>query len=295
MKKEQPQMVSVRHTPRQRLIGIVALAVLFGCGIMVGMSINGNGGAADPAMDKQCAALSKQIISISSKSYMGTDDLERLEKFNDAYAKNCADYNFMEEPKPQPKVEDTADKKTCEVIEELLSERLNVPVMTGSEIAMHSNNIAVYKSLVEKGCPENADKYSDMIMRESAIIDALKSNASSENTRTCTEIEHLLMQNTYPCETDAECHINNAKVYANISERGCPENRQKYVDLAAKELEIARALQDDNFSDSDREQISDTYRRIQMKQTANEIMNKVQKLADPAIDFIIQAQKIIEE
>ena len=101
--------------------------------------------------------------------------------------------------------------------------------------------------------------------------------------------------NYFSHDDRSDDRIERAKIYANISERGCPENRQRYVDLAAKELEIARALRDDDFSEADKKQISDTYRRIQMKQAAGEILNKVQQLADPAIDFIIQAQKIIEE
>ena len=286
---------------------------------MIGVAMNGgnsNGGrrVKEMGMTKsQCQELANEILKTSrgggissgiSSSCSGETCVAKLRELNEVYTKNCAGRTFeVEEPKPQPKVEDTADKKTedtadkktCEVIEELLARDLadendNYP-------GNHQNNINVYKKLAENACPENVEKYQALIVREQEILAALTGQASSENTQTCAEIERLLQEQVgrYYHDEIPNDRIGRAKIYANMSERGCAENAQKYKDLAAKELEIARALQDDDFSDFDREQISDTYRRIQMKQAANQILNKVQQLADPAIDFIIQAQKIIEE
>ena len=114
---------------------------------------------------------------------------------------------------------------------------------------------------------------------------------------TCGKIENLLMARLYPADNpDAEAHIDNAKIYANLSERGCPENSKKYKDLAAQELDIARALNDDDLEDvDDTIEIVETYKRLQMQKEAERMIEKAKKLTSPAIDFIIQLEKIIEE
>ncbi len=60
-------------------------------------------------------------------------------------------------------------------------------------------------------------------------------------------------------------------------------------------MEIARALRDDYFNRNETLEVVETYKRLEMKQAAADVLDKVQKLTDPAIDFIIQVQKIIEE
>lgn len=114
---------------------------------------------------------------------------------------------------------------------------------------------------------------------------------------TCGKIENLLTARLYPADNpDAEAHIDNAKIYANLSERGCPENSKKYKDLAAQELDIARALNDDDLEDvDDTIEIVETYKRLQMQKEAERMIEKAKKLTSPAIDFIIELEKIIEE
>ena len=115
---------------------------------------------------------------------------------------------------------------------------------------------------------------------------------------TCGQIEMLLLDRLMPNNSqNPEFHIDNAKIYANLSERGCPENSLKYRDLAAKELEIARALNDDNVARDPDESIEivETYKRLQMQQEAARMIEKAKKLTNPAIDFIIELEKIIEE
>ena len=114
---------------------------------------------------------------------------------------------------------------------------------------------------------------------------------------TCGKIESLLTGRLYKADNpDAEAHIDNAKIYANLSERGCPENSEKYKVLAKQELEIARALNDDNLKDrEDSIEIVETYKRLQMQAEAERMIEKAKKLTNPAIDFIIQLEKIIEE
>ena len=114
---------------------------------------------------------------------------------------------------------------------------------------------------------------------------------------TCGQIEMLLQSRLEPAESlDSRSHVENAKIYANLSERGCPENSLKYKNLAAKELEIARALNDDDLNlRGESVEIVETYKRLQMQQEAARMIEKAKKLTNPAIDFIIELEKIIEE
>lgn len=286
---------------RQKIYGIIALVGLFACGVMIGVAINGGGRVKESDMAyAQCQDLMMDITMLNYCRSDPTDDcIAKLNSLTAVFAKNCAGRTFeVDDPKPAQNPENTADKKTCEVIEDLLKDSLSDE--NDNYPGNHERNIDVYKKLVKNGCPENTEKYQALILREQEILAALTGQASSENTQTCAEIERLLAGRVVTCGNyrnayHAECYINNAKIYANMSERGCPENSQKYVDLAAKELEIARALQDDKFSESDTIEVVETYKRLEMKQAANEILDKVQKLTDPAIDFILQVQKIIEE
>jgi len=114
---------------------------------------------------------------------------------------------------------------------------------------------------------------------------------------TCGKIEQLLLERLQPVEaSDSEAHVENAKIYANLSERGCPENSDKYKQLAKQELEIARALNDDNVENTyETTEIVETYKRLQMQAEAEKMIEKAKKLTNPAIDFIIQLEKIINE
>lgn len=114
---------------------------------------------------------------------------------------------------------------------------------------------------------------------------------------TCEKIERLLQDRLYPVnDPDADVHIGNARVYASLSERGCPENSEKYKELAKQELEIARALNDDNLNNTyQATEIVETYKRLQMQAEAERMIEKAKKLTNPAIDFIIQLEKIINE
>lgn len=117
------------------------------------------------------------------------------------------------------------------------------------------------------------------------------------NERTCEKIEILLIDSLDSQDIhDSETHIDNAKIYANLSERGCPENSAKFKALAKSELEIARALNDDHLDDVEESvEIVETYKRLQMQAEAERMIEKAKKLTNPAIDFIIELEKIIEE
>ena len=199
------------------------------------------------------------------------------------------DARSVESVAQMPAVEKTSDKETCVVIEEMISQWI-LPE-TVDDVMGHRQNIDSYERLIAHGCPENKEKYQKLIEREHEIIAALTGQESSEQVRTCAEIERRL-EDMLGGYSD---NVERAKIYANLSERGCPENAAKYANQAARELEIARALNDDKFNNDETVEVVETYKRIQMKQAAQDVINKVQKLTDPAIDFIMELNKIINE
>ena len=112
---------------------------------------------------------------------------------------------------------------------------------------------------------------------------------------TCLVVEEALLENLPSAENNPETRIYRAKIYANLSERGCPENSAKYVEMAKQELAVARALEDDKFDEFETVEVVETYKRLNMQAAAEEIFETAKKLTDPAIDFIIQVEKIINE
>lgn len=117
--------------------------------------------------------------------------------------------------------------------------------------------------------------------------------------RICEKIETVLLRKIDCMDADcldSEDYIEDAQIYANLSERGCPEHSQQYKMLAKQNLELARALNDDNLNDVEESvEIVETYKRLQMQAEAERMIEKAKKLTNPAIDFIIQLEKIIEE
>ncbi len=116
-----------------------------------------------------------------------------------------------------------------------------------------------------------------------------------ENITVCDEVERLLLQRLPDADDDAENRIDRAKIFASVAERGCPENTDKYVDMARAELEIARAIENDEFDHEETIDVVETYKRLHMQAAAEEIFEKAKKLTNPAIDFILQVEKIINE
>lgn len=113
---------------------------------------------------------------------------------------------------------------------------------------------------------------------------------------TCLVVEEALLEHLPSAENHRPgTRIDRAKIYANLSERGCPENSAKYVEMAKQELAVARALEDDKFDEFETVEVVETYKRLNMQAAAEEIFETAKKLTDPAIDFIIQVEKIINE
>lgn len=135
------------------------------------------------------------------------------------------------------------------------------------------------------------------VVQQKHVVQQVSAEVESvpEMVRTCAIIEDLLVEKLPPEDASSEHRIERAKVYANLSERGCVENSQRYVDLAKQELEIARALEDDVFEPHETIEVVETYKRLHMQAAAEEIFEMAKKLTEPAIDFILEVEKIINE
>ena len=192
-------------------------------------------------------------------------------------------------------------EESCQSIEKVLTQRL---YNHDGDCDTDNRDLETLQKLVNYGCPENRDKFIQMANNKKAVLDVACTGYVSDNAdvfrsieTTCGKIEESLkarMPSVY-ADSRAEEHIERAKIYAMMAEKGCPENNQKYTDLAKQELEIARAVQDDKFSEDETIEVVETYKRLKMQQDAQEMFNKAKKLTNPAIDFIIQVEKIINE
>lgn len=284
---------------RQKIYGVIALGGLFACGMMVGLAINGGGNAhknVNSALhEEQCESLANEILGVINT--WDDIDLGKLKDLNDIYAANCDGYVPKSDRRPKS-IDNVIESQseTCDVIESMMLQ--SVTPDKSLDAGGHANNIEIYNKLIKYGCPENVEKYQKLIQHEQEILmffDSVKDPESTDENSPCKEIEKRLL-NKLPSNLDESWgRIERAKIYANLSERGCPENSQRYVDLASKELEVARALEDDRFNEYATEEVVETYKRLEMKQAASEVLNKVQKLTDPAIDFILKMEQIINE
>lgn len=277
MKKQQRKQMTITHSPKHRLFGVLGLVALFGCGIAVGLCWN-NG----------CFFNQEQQVM----------DAEQVQE-------QAAAQQVAEMEKPFQQVEDaekdannTADMETCEVIEQMQLEWLH-PENSG-DYQEHQTNISIYERLFQYGCDKNKAKYRDAIAREMMILESLTGEPQGimPIDSECERIEESLLSRLPDdhAKQNSEARIERAKIYANLSERGCPEHKDMYVELAKQELAIARALEDDKFHDEDDTiEVVETYKRLNMQAAAEEIFETAKKLTNPAIDFVLQVEKIINE
>lgn len=255
-KKDMPRVACC--TRRQKVWGIIALAGLFACGWLVGASIDR--ATHTPIPDAQATETQPEPMQ---------DPVNIVS--------NSASQNVT---------------RPCEIVENSLESRMR------NGWVSEDQKIEIYYLLAEEGCPENSAEYRAQIeglTRARELIEHIDSYVAPGAATTCAKIEDELLPSIFTGGYDTNSHINNAKIYANLSERGCPENKDKYVALAKQELELARALEDDNLSEPEAIAVVDTYKRLRMQAAAEEVITKVKKLTDPTIEFIIQLEKIINE
>ncbi len=222
---------------------------------------------------------------------------------------NTADSGVKAEQKEPEVVVDLSDptpQEPCEINEKVLKSRLarNIDDLAPQAFNQHQNNMLIYRRLMDTGCLQNRDYFSEMVANERAYMNALtgiekKNNGSVESP--CREIESALSRRIISgCDTHqyvSECHLNNAEVYSKLSEDGCPENAEQYRKNALDELEIADGVRINASDVNPREVRStiNTYKKLQMQSEARRYLNKVEKMLDPGIDFIMELQKVIEE
>lgn len=246
-----------RYVVYQRVLAIVALVGLFACGLMVGFAVNG----------------AKKISSKISQ------------------IKNT--------------VENTLPDKTCAAVEKVLEAKLYKETEKTTCDDFWANQF-VYADLVKRGCPENQDKYRALKERNNNLILASCSEEEIQYLRqisgimdsassTCEKIRDEMLHQIIANAGGYYEHMQNAKTYAVIAERGCAHEFQHYKELAEQELAVARAVTDDKLNEQDTLDVIETYKKIQMQAAAEEVFEKMKKITNPAIDFILEVEKVINE
>ena len=285
MRKIQNKTQKCICTRTQKVKYWLAFVLLFICGIMVGTGFNEH----KPIKANVVQWDPTKCYNLQNLMMHSETSAEKLVELNKMYAEYCT--NVKKTVKPEVKKEDTSSKETCELIEEIQLRWLYDE--NSGNIEEHQANVHVYETLFQHGCDANKAKYRDAIAREMMIIESLGGGQTMKST--CEQIEASLLDRLPYADNRASAdeRIDRAKIYANLSERGCPENSVKYVDLAKQELEIARALEDDEFDEYETIEVVETYKRLNMQAAAQEIFETVKKLTNPTIDFILQVEKII--
>ena len=266
---------------KQKFWAWVLLIGIFGCGVMTGLYPLGHKVAYTPD-----SAVKSESKDVATKPSNVPDVADKV-----------ADAAEVVDPKPQ---------EPCQINEKVLKNRLekNIDDRAPNAIGLHQANLLIYKRLMDTGCWENRGYFSDMAANEviylNAITDFDKTNNESLE-RPCREIENALNRRLiYNCDNYqyvSECHLNNAEVYSKMAEDGCPENVEQYRKNALDELQIADGVRINASDVNPREVRStiNTYKKLRMQGEARRYLNKVEKMLDPGIDFILELQKVIEE
>ncbi len=276
----------------------VALVGLFACGIMIGWTVFSAKPRQMVFTHEQCESLSNKISSaIRNNEFGQLNDAQKI------FARNCSGF-VPKKVTPAP-VKVSNDIAPCARIEQILSAQINENAGDVSSLAYNS---VTYAQLVAQGCPENTAKWQKLYDDTVAVgygidkpdfvrfVSEFSDNNPVKTESTCQEIENLLKNKIWHGQSDdVDARLHNADVYSTLSVRGCPENSDMYKSLALRELEIVSALSDDELSTDDTEIVIDTYKKLNMQKQAQEFLNKIQKLTNPAIDFILAMEKIINE
>ena len=189
----------------------------------------------------------------------------------------------------------------CQMRENALLSRLykNIDDKAASAYEAHEYNMNIYVNLYKNGCAENREEYAKLATAEQSVVKALgdlRNTNLGDINKPCQVIETTLLQYVNSCD-EPDCHLSNAEIYSKIVEDGCPENKNKYGQMALNELQIAEGVRV-NETDVKRNEIRstvNTYKKLQMQNEAKKYLNKVEKLVNPGIDFIMEMQRVIEE
>lgn len=260
------QNKQVKKTPKKnswnKVWAVVGLALLFGCGVVVGLCYNLNHSAPYEPEQKQVHLSQTDCDRIAGRILFMQGDLQ-MGKLDDKFKQMETDNNTLRQLKQTYKTK-------C----------------NGHQIDM--DQIKQKKAMQKRPVQQPVAKVAQPATRE-----ALPSE-------TCAAVEKILKkQLAYywdEMSVKPDYHLTRAQIYANLSTRGCPENSENYKNMALREIEIARALNDDSFNEPEEiVDLIDTYRKLNMKQEAEQAIEKIKRITDPAIDFILQVEKIINE
>lgn len=219
----------VEHIPNccstsHKIFGAIALAGLFSCGLILGLSYRSEPTKTAALDAQQCDAIANEIVSITT-SGATAENVDTLNELNEAYSNGCAGRLVIINQKSNLSANTPDIISTCARIEQLLKVRLN---------------------------PEDSTEYWK--------------------------------------------HLQNADTYSSLADRGCAENSDMYKSLALREIEIATALQpEENMDQGDAEIVIDTFKKLDMQREARAFLDKIEQLTNPAIDFILQMEQIINE
>ncbi|MCL2538243.1 MAG: hypothetical protein FWF34_02060 [Alphaproteobacteria bacterium] len=126
--------------------------------------------------------------------------------------------------------------------------------------------------------------------------------------RVCEVVESKLMERIEN-ESDIptyspERFLDNAQVYVDLVNWGCPENADKFRAAATRQLEIANALHGEiNQRNTDRnfnQMQMQIYRNLATEQGEfarefRRILDKANRLGEPAIQFVAEVERIFSE
>lgn len=240
---------------------VVGLALLFGCGVVVGLCYNLNHSAPMKPEQKQVHLSQTDCDRIAGRILFMQGDLQ-IGKLDDKFKQMETDNDVLRQLKQ-------TYQKQCD----------------GHQIDMVQ--IKQKRDMQKRPVPQ------PMVKVEPAQREPMPQE-------TCAAVEKILKkQLSYywdEMSVKPDYHLTRAQIFANLATRGCPENSENYKNMALREIEIARALNDDSFNEPEEiVDLIDTYRKLNMKQEAQQAIEKIKRITDPAIDFILQVEKIINE
>lgn len=189
----------------------------------------------------------------------------------------------------------------CQVREKILLQQIKDENAPGywNVYDPYEYNARIYEILQTDGCKQNAAMFKNLQKEKQELANALRKLDSDNNLLPCAVIEKNLLANIHDCGVGytSECHLRNAEVYSKIAEDGCPENAENYKRLALNELQISEGVRVDEreIGNNEIRTTVNTYKKLQMQQEAKKYLNKVEKLVNPGIDFIMELQRVIEE
>ena len=142
------------------------------------------------------------------------------------------------------------------------------------------------------------DAYSSGCAGRLVIIErtpVVAAEEKSEIMSTCSRIEQLLKERLIPeDDTRYEAHLRNADTYSTLAERGCEENADMYKTLALREIEIATALQPEEYmTENDTVIVIDTFKKLNMQREAKEFLNKIEKLIELVAIIVVKTMLVL--